>query len=70
MSSKRRLRRASCSGKRRYDERGARDRAERLNAHGSFVRPYRCQFGGGDGHWHVGHSSLGFRLQTLGSAVA
>lgn len=53
MSSKRRLRRQACEGKRAYYEREAAQlEANRLWKGGERVRPYQCKF---CKRWHIGH---------------
>lgn len=58
MSSKRRLRRAKCTGKVRHaDEHGAKQAIFKLTRKMTgalgHMQPYRCSFCGG---WHIGHS--------------
>ncbi len=50
------LRARACVGKARYSCGVARRYAESLRAGGESISPYRCPFGDGDPHWHVGHA--------------
>ena len=53
MSSKRRLRRASCGDKRRYDHDGAHYTAFRMRRQGQKVQAYKCKWCPA---YHVGHA--------------
>jgi len=52
MSSKRRIRRKSCTGKLVHDRQDALYHAHLLRQSGEHVAAYKCRFGD---HWHVGH---------------
>lgn len=52
MSSKRRLRRVSCTKKKPYTQEQADSKAYMLRELGIEIYAYPCNF---SGHWHVGH---------------
>lgn len=52
MSSKRRIRKASCDGKVPHAKDAAYTTAKRMWKRGERVHAYKCPFGN---HWHVGH---------------
>ncbi len=64
MSSKRRQRRKSCVGKRRYSSQteavAALISAKRKGLHG--MCSYKCRWGN---HWHLGHPPKSPKLNTL-----
>lgn len=54
MASRRRLRKKSCDGKKKFtdQESAGRAAAYRTRLHGRWITPYRCKFCGG---YHIGH---------------
>lgn len=56
MSSKRRIRRRSCEGKKAYTREEAKDAAARVSRNsGEKLVSYRCQF---CRRWHIGHPPI------------
>lgn len=68
MSSKRRIRRKECDGKKRYDCIAAANSAawKARCRTGDHIRAYKCPFGH---HWHIGHASAAKQFGTTGEMI-